>query len=397
MPPASLTEVTPLPAANATPAKKITVLHLIHSVCHGGIESAMINWVKNFDRDRFEILVACFVNDRNREAAFLAAAQTNGIEVLPAPWSRWKPFLRCARAVARIVRERNVDIIHTHGYYADAVGVLVKLFAPVRVVVTVYVWGKYEFHRQLMQWMDMAAIRFADCVTAHCEETRRGTIARGIPASEVRTLIAGFPVRRAVATPEQRLAARRAQGVADDEILMINIARIHPEKAHDQLLEAFKLIHDRQPRARLWISGIGWKWLEDQLLELRSRLDLENAVQFIGFRQDLWPLLDAADFMVHPSHVEGVPIAILYGMAAGLPIVISNVGGVTEVIRDGQTGALIPENDVPGFAERVLRLIDHPAEARALGQGARRFVETEYSIETAVRGVEQAYREVRAR
>jgi glycosyltransferase involved in cell wall biosynthesis len=378
--------------------RKIRVLHLIHSVCHGGIESSMINWVRYFDREEFDTYVAYFAGDRNREEPFLRAAQIAGFPAIGIPWSKYKPFLKAARAVARLVREHQIDVIHTHAYYADALGALVKLFVPVKVVATVYIWGKYEFHRQLMQIMDWTALHFVDKVTAHCEDTYKKTIRLGFKRDRVSTLITGFPAREH--TPlrgEARLAHRRRMGVKDDEILMLNVARIHPEKAHDQLLHSFQLIHDRYPNARLWISGAGWRYLEDGLEALKKELGIENAVEVIGFQQDLWPLLDAADFMTHPSHVEGVPVAIQYGMAAGLPIVISDVGGVREIIKDGRTGVLVPENDIRGFADAVIRLIEDKEQARKLGAGARDFVLNEYSIETAVARVADTYREVLGR
>jgi glycosyltransferase involved in cell wall biosynthesis len=376
--------------------KKIRVLHLIHSVCHGGIESALINWVTHFDRDRFEIHVACLAHDRNREEPFLLAASIAGFPVVQVPWSRWKPFIRAARAVAQFVRERDIDIVHTHAYYGDAVGALAARFTRVKTVATVYVWGKYELHRQIMHLIDWTALRFVDKVTAHCEDTRRKTIKLGFSAQKVSTLITGFPVKHEPPTPAERLELRRSMGIGDDEFLLVNVARIHPEKAHDQLLASFGKIRHAHPTARLWISGVGSEALERDLLALRKRLGLDDCAEFIGFRQDLWPMLDAADMMVHPSHVEGVPMALQYGMAAGLPIVASDVGGVSEIIKTGRTGMLIPENDTDGFAKCVSSLLDDRSFAAQLGEQARRFVQTDYSIETAVRRVEQTYREVLA-
>jgi glycosyltransferase involved in cell wall biosynthesis len=375
--------------------RKIRVLHLIHSVAHGGIESELINWVVNFDQDQFEVHVACFAFDRNREEAFLRAAKLSGIPVLLVPWSKYKPFVRAARAVGKIVRELGIDVIHTHGYYGDALGAFTKLFVRVKVVSTVFVWGKYEFHRQLMQAMDWIALHFVDKVTAHCDNTRDWTVRLGFSAEKVSTLIAGFPSgNRPEMTAVQRLELRRAAGVSDDEILMVNVARIHPEKAHDQLIKSFKLVHDRYPNTKLWISGVGWEWLENQYKALRAQLGLDGAVEFVGFRQNLWPMLGAADMMVHSSHVEGVAIAILYGMAAGLPIVASDVGSLYEVLHQGETGLRVPEDDIEGFADAISSLIENPEYAARLGAAARRFVETDYSIQTAVRRVEGTYREV---
>src|ERR1700737_799369 len=128
--------------STASSTRKINVLHIIHSVCHGGIESAVINWVRFLDRSEMNVHVACFMGDRGREAAFCQSAERAGISVLPIPWTKYKPFLRAARAVALMVRELDIDIVHTHSYYGDAIGALARLFVPVKVVSTVYVWGK---------------------------------------------------------------------------------------------------------------------------------------------------------------------------------------------------------------------------------------------------------------
>jgi len=388
---------TQLPTPSARSDRRVRVLHLIHSACHGGIESALLNWVTHFDQERFDVRVACFAFDRNREEPFLRASREAGVEVWKVPWSITKPFFKCARAVAELVRRHEIDIVHTHGYYADAVGALAARSVAVKTVATVYVWGKYEFKRQLLQIMDQVALRFVDKVTAHCEDTARKTARRGISGERISVLFAGFPGKRAPLPPEERQRRRLAAGLSQDDYLLLNVARIDPEKAHDQLLRSFRVIHERCPRARLWICGVGSARLEEELQQLRERLNLTSSVEFLGFRQDLWSLLDLADIMVHPSHVEGVPIALCHGMAAELPIVVSDVGGVGEIIKHGQTGWLVPENDEAAFAEAVVRLIREPARARELARNARHFIQTEYSIEAAVERVAHIYDEVLGR
>ena len=381
---------------SAAPAGRIRVLHLIHSVTHGGIESALINWLRHFDADRFDVRVACLAFDRDREKDFLRAARIAGLDVILVPWHSRKPFLKAARFLGDLVRQQQIDIIHTHAYYGDALGALTKLFARVKVIATVYIWGKYELHRQIMQAMDWTALRFVDCVTAHCEETRRLTVKLGFSSKRVRTLFTGFPDERPEPDARRRMEFRRSAGVADDEILLLNIARIHPEKAHDQLIESFKLVHDRHPNTRLWISGVGYASLQSGYEQMAERMGLGSHVEFIGFQQDLWPFLEAADMMVHPSHVEGVPVAICYGMCSALPIVVSDVGSLYEIIESGVQGIRVPENDVAGFAKAVSGLIEDPQRARSLGDAARQFITTKYSIQTAVRRVEDTYREVLA-
>jgi glycosyltransferase involved in cell wall biosynthesis len=306
------------PEARATPGrspKRITVLHLLYSPGFGGIESILINWFKTFDRSEFDVHIACFCGDRDRELPFLEAAKMAGIPVLPVPWTKFKPFLRCAREVARIAAERNVDIIHTHAYYGDAVGAIAGKLARVKTVATVYVWGKYELHRQIMHVIDWLSIQFMTKVTAHCLDTARKTFVLGKSRDDIQVLHPGYPHKRSPLPDEERRRKRLEAGVQDDEILLVNAARLAPEKAQDQLLRSFRVIHDRFPGTRLWIVGVGLESIESQLIALRKELNLESSVQLVGFKRDFWSLLDVADFMVHPSHVEGIPQSIMAGMA----------------------------------------------------------------------------------
>ena len=381
--------------ASQPDARRIRVLHLIHSVCHGGIESVVINWARYLDRSKCDVYLACFSGDRGLEAPFVKAAEAYGIQpVLRVPWTRGKPFFRAARATADLIREHQIDVLHTHAYYADVVGAMIKRYAKVKTLATVYVWEKYELHRQIMQAMDWTALHFVDRVTAHCEETRVRTIRLGFKSEKVPLLIAGFPNEVDLPAERERISLRRELGIADDEYLLVNVARIHPEKAHDQLLKSFRMIHEKVPKARLWISGVGYPSLERELRELSKSLGLESAVRFVGYQPNLWPMLHAADLMVHSSHAEGVPIAILYGMSAGLPIVVSDVGGVYEVVHQNETGIRVAENDVEAFANTAIRLLENPVERRGLAHSAREFVTTRYSIQTACRNLEDAYREV---
>ena len=380
--------------SRVTASTRIKVLQLVYSPGFGGIESIVINWWRAFDRREFDVHVACFCGDRDRELPFLRAARAAGIPVLPVPWTRFKPFLTCARAVAQIVNEYQIDIIHTHAYYGDAVGAIAGKLTGTKTVATVYVWGKYELHRQIMHCIDWLAIQFMTRVTAHCRDTARKTFVIGTPRRDLPILLPGYPHTRLPVTGSLRREKRLIAGIHDGETLLVNASRLAPEKAHDQLLRSFRAIHDRYPQTRLWLCGVGLDSVERHLHALRRALELESAVAFVGFKQDFWSVLDVADLMVHPSHVEGIPQSIMAGMAAGLPIVASDVGGIAEVIDHGRTGLLVKENDVEGFSRAVIQLIADPSRARALGLAARHAIEHELSTDAAVRKVEALYREM---
>ncbi|MGS0756894.1 glycosyltransferase family 4 protein [Roseateles sp. GG27B] len=170
------------------------------------------------------------------------------------------------------------------------------------------------------------------------------------------------------------------------------MARFYPEKAHVFLLECFAKLRINRPDLKLWLAGVGP--LETEIRAAAQRLALGEAVRFLGFVADLPPLLMLADIQVHPALIEGVPLAICEGMAAGLPIVASEVGGLPEILDAGRNGVLVAGLDHDRFVAAVQALLEQPERARQLGQSARRFIENDYSLRTAVGRVEATYEEL---
>jgi glycosyltransferase involved in cell wall biosynthesis len=121
---------------------------------------------------------------------------------------------------------------------------------------------------------------------------------------------------------------------------------------------------------------------------------LNGAVQFLGFRADLAELLALADMQVHPSDMEGVPLAVCSGMAAGLPIVATRVGGLPDILAHERSAILVEPRNAEAAAEAILRLMDDHTKRRALGLEARRFIEDEYSLAAATAKVEAVYRDM---
>jgi len=217
----------------------------------------------------------------------------------------------------------------------------------------------------------------------------------GFAPQHVRLLTSGFEAETVEITAEERARKRRELGIAPEQIVIANVARLYPEKAQDFLLRSFAKIVQQAPQARLWIAGIGP--LEDNLRQLVRQLGLGDAVTFVGFVRDLPSLLSLVDILVNPSTSEGVSLAVCSGMAAGLPVVATEVGGLPEVIHHGKTGLLVPVGDTNAFNESVLSLIGDPKQRQVLGTAAQKFMLEEYSLGAAVARVERVYYEVLGR
>lgn len=376
-------------------SRRLRVLHLIHTMAYGGVETAVLNWIRAIDRSQFDVHLACFANPGETERPFVEAAQRMGLPVAKIEWSRRKPVWRASGQLAQMLRDRQIDIVHAHNCYADVVTAVAARRVKVKTITTAYVWFNFRnWKRDLIQWIDAKAMGWFDCVTAHCENTRIETCKRGISAREVRTLICGFETHRAELDASARNRRRAELGASPTDTVLVNVARFYPEKAQEFLLECFVRILEQRPGTWLWLAGVGP--LEDQLRQKVDSLGIGSRVRFLGFVVDLPGLLAMADVQVHPAFIEGVPLAICEGMAAGLPIVASQVGGLPEILDNGANGVLVPGYAHEEFTRAVLRFIDDPEFARAHGRRARRFIEDDYSLDTAVRRVEATYRELAA-
>lgn len=373
-------------------ARKLQVMHLIHTMAYGGVETAVLNWLRSLNRSEFEVHLVCFANPGATEQPFVEAAESLGFQVRKIGWSRSKPVLRAARELAQLIRQLRVDILHAHNCYADLVTVIASRMVRVKTITTAYVWFDYNWKRNLLQWIDAQAMRRFDCVTAHCENTRVETLKRGIKADEIRTLICGFETHRIELNPLRRKQLRAEHGASDADTVLINVARFYPEKAHVFLLESFALILKERPDTWLWLAGVGP--LEAEIRTSIERLGIARRVRLLGFVVNLPQLLALTDIQVHPAHIEGVPLAICEGMAAGLPIVASQVGGLPEILDNGRNGLLVDGLQYEQFAQAVQGLMDDPQRARAYGDRARHFIENDYSLRSAVRRVESTYREL---
>lgn len=376
----------------------IRVFHLLHTMDYGGVETIIINFLRTFDPKQVESTVVCFANPGGTEHLFVEAATAAGFQVHKIPWNRRKPILRSSNELGKLVKQYKPHIIHTHNTYADLVGLVTAKRHRLGTVSSLYVLSNFGWKRKALEWITLQALRHFDCVTAQCEATKRDICAGGIRPEKVEVLHSGFPPARTILDPAAREALRQSHGISPDEVLMVNVARLYPEKAQDILLEEFRVIRDARPNARLWFMGRGP--CEEALKAKCTELGLDDAVAFLGFIPNPEERVQEADIQVHPSHTEGIPLAMLQGMAVGLPIIISDVGGIAEVLKDDVNGILVPPAGDPEFREafrsNVIRLIDDAAERRRIGDEARRFIEGEYSLENAAAVLVGIYNKVLA-
>ncbi|HKG34197.1 MAG TPA: glycosyltransferase, partial [Gemmatimonadales bacterium] len=196
--------------------------------------------------------------------------------------------------------------------------------------------------------------------------------------------------------PGTRVALRSSIGVQDREFVWLAVGRFELAKDYPNMLRAFAQVRQRESSAVLLLVGHGSLQVETQ--SLAQSLGLGDRVRFLGVRSDVPEVMASADGYVMSSAWEGMPIALLEAAAAGLPIVTTRVGGNHEVVRDGESGYLVPPRDHDALGQAMLRLMQQaPEERRAMGERGREHVRVHYGLGRVVERWEDLYRQVSAR
>jgi glycosyltransferase involved in cell wall biosynthesis len=185
------------------------------------------------------------------------------------------------------------------------------------------------------------------------------------------------------------VALKEALGIQVGQPVVGTISFLRPEKGLDVLIDAVSLLQKEFSQVCCLIVGTGQE--HQKLLEQIRQKKLDGAVVFAGFREDIPELLNAMDVFVLPSFEEGMPQSLLQALAMERAVVASAVGGVPEIVQDGQTGFLVPPRDPVALAEKVGSLFRNPDQGKVLGQAGRRVIKQDYSMEAMVAKTEQLY------
>ncbi|MGB7240813.1 MAG: glycosyltransferase, partial [Sulfitobacter sp.] len=215
-----------------------------------------------------------------------------------------------------------------------------------------------------------------------------------IPRKRLHVIQNGIRLQRfdASGTPDAALKAQVLGAATTDGPLIICVARLVWFKGLHNLIDALPNIQSFDPKVRVLCVGDGElrQTLEDQA----RRLGVGHMIVFAGERGDIPKLLKISDLFVLPSVSEGLPISLLEAMAASLPLVATDVGGIPELIENGKTGCLVPSNDSQALGHAILSFLEDPAKMRLAGAGGRALLEARFSQTSMVRKTENLYREL---
>ena len=305
--------------------------------------------------------------------------------------------IRAPSRIARLLRSEGIEVVNAHGSHGSLACCLAARRARVPVVATFHtpvigdaVSGRKP-RRALLGRLTRPALMLADRVIAVSECSRRYLLALGFAEDHVETVHNGIDLRRY--READRAAARRELGVGDREVLFGFLGRLIEDKRPDLVLRAMKELARGLP-VRAFIAGEGP--LRRRLSDLAAELDLGDRIMLTGFRSDTAALLAASDCLVAPSVREGLPIVLLEAMAAGRPVIASAVGGVPELVVDGECGRLLTPDDLGGLVRAMRELAESPELRAEMGGAGQARVARGFTVTGNAGRVEAVLRRVMA-
>ena len=300
-------------------------------------------------------------------------------------------FAVTLRDLVKLIRNRRVAVLHTHEFFMNTLGLTASWLTGVPLVATVH-GRNYYSDRARRRVMCRLVGAFAGRLVTVSEANKRFLAERvGISPRRIQVIPNGVPFDDSASTATLS-TLRQSLGIDQHHRVVGTVGSLYPVKGHKYFIDAAASILGRFPQTVFVIVGQGG--LREELEAQAARLGIAKQLRFLGHREDVHDLLSIYDVFVLPSLSEGMPLALLEAMAAGLPAIATGVGGVTEVLEDRKTGLLVPPGDSGALADNIIAVLRNPPLAKELGEAARHMAASRYSLPGMVRAYESVYSEL---
>jgi glycosyltransferase involved in cell wall biosynthesis len=372
---------------------------VIWSLEKGGAERFLVSLVKHTDPEKINSIVCCL----NWKGDWASELEQKGIKVI-ALNKKGKFDICVIYKIICVIKQHQIDVVNTHLWAADTLGRISAVLARVPVIIStvqnVDIWKKpwHMFIDRLLSYKTTKFIAVSKAVKQFLIETER------IPEEKIDVIYNGIEIPRSQVIPSTPLGTpfgrssqvREEFGIKNDEVVLAVVGRLVEQKGHKYLFEALNQLNGRY-NIKLLVVGEG-----PLLQSLKSSLDfardrqvadfrLKDKVIFTGQRKDIAEILNASDCVVLPSLYEGLSVSMLEAMAAGKPVIATNVGGTPELISNNQTGLLVKPRDSQALFGAIETLINLPDKGRKMGERARELVVNAFSIETIAKKTTDFY------
>lgn len=376
--------------------KKLKILHIIGGGEFGGAEQHILSLMEEFKkRDFITPYVVTFY-----EAEFSKKLNELGIEVIVIKDLNRFDFHHLYKELITIFRRIQPDIVHTHGVRANFFGRLAAKTAKVPLILTtVHSFLKHDYPKQISWALAALMNKSTQGITHHyvaiSNAIKNDLILSGISKSKVSVIYNGIYVENY--SPSEELITkgnhlRKEWDLPDHAFVIGTTARLVPVKGLNYLIEGLSISLKKDNALYLVIIGDGPE--KEELIKLSKQLGIEKHIRFVGFRKDVPACLSAIDLYINTSISEGQSISLLEAMAAEKPAIVTAVGGMKEMVKDKDTGILIPSQSVEAVANAIQQVKSDLQLQEQLKTNAKKFVDEQLSVKIMAQNLIQLYQQL---
>jgi glycosyltransferase involved in cell wall biosynthesis len=365
---------------SSQPVDRPRILVLIKGLGIGGAERLISEGSEHWDRDRFDYRVAYFLPWKDQ---LVGQLRSNGV-VVDCIGSDKGLGPTAYRRLRSHLAKWDPHLIHTH---LPSTGIMARLATSRPIVHTEH--NIASSYRQPTRSVNRWTYGRNAAVIAVSGAVAEGL--RGYPGPTPQVIANGVSVS---VDPSAVDAIRNELALEEGQQLVVHVGNIRPHKGHENLIAATAELTAAKSGAR--VVSVGAEKHDGDLKRVRASAEaagMSDRIRFMGRREDAVAFLATADVVVNPADFEGLPLAILEGLALGKPVVATAVGGVPSVIIDRETGLLVPPHDPQALAKGLIEALDSP-EAKDWGRAGAALVEAEYGIARMIREYERVYEEL---
>ena len=364
----------------------IRVLWLAKGLGKGGMEELLLNHARAGNRATFSYRAAYVVD---RPHSIVDDLRDEGVPVRRLGTGRIADP-RWILDLLTELKDGEVDILHVHSPLPGSIARLVLSVVNRHVKVVVTEHNRWDRYARPTRWVNRATFGLNDAalaVSADCRSTMPPKI-----QARVRVLEHGLDANAVLRSLDQRQRVREELGIAADSIVIGTVANLREQKNYPLMLATAKSVLAEHPDVVFLAVGQGP--LEESLTRLHDELELGDRFRFLGFRPDATDVMAALDVFMLSSHHEGLPVALMEAMTLGLPIVSTAVGGIPEMVTDGEEGRLVPDGSERELTQALIEVIEDADLRARYGDQSRATALERFSAAAATAEVEAIYREV---
>ncbi|MEW6680261.1 MAG: glycosyltransferase, partial [bacterium] len=297
-------------------------------------------------------------------------------------------ILKATLSLFWFLKRNKYDIIHIYGFRANILGRILGRIAGCQRIITglrstSIINTQNKLYTTIARFLDKLTFPLVRLCISNSKTACDFLIKNGYPSGKFKVVYNGIDLSSLDFTPDTPLKDR-----LKDETVIISVANFSIWKNHKTLLNALKIVRENF-KFKCLLVGDGP--LREELIELTNKLGLSNDVIFLGRKETVESSLSIADIFVLPSIVEGLPVSIMEAGLAHLPIISTNVGGIPELVVDGETGILIKPFDVNGLAKAIEELLVDKEKRKKMGEAGYNRIKNEFSLKKMVKETENIY------